>query len=340
MINPNDINYSKEDFNKDSDEDDFTYDLLIDMPSFDDWQDEQSKEKSEADPKKIELFNQFADFFKKDGDIKQALVELAPNEQELYNGDAAVNYADKLYSGTKDITDDIKSIMKNFYKSEDLEKRLEQIEADVIDAGANPNKLTQVYKKDFSNMSEDLNNNIRKEIVGYNAVNNPHQFDEKVSSINEILHLIHSSIVNDEKILQALPVLETSDYGETTLYGTESSENPVAKAIFGKVEDSDESSTDIVSLSDRTLMMVRDRGHALTIDIKKDEDDKYYVNYFVPKICNVDKVNMLPGVRKVIKREGEPQDKEFTTGVFSVENEDDVADAVMILIEMVPTDFD
>lgn len=318
------------------------------MPDFNQHQAEQAREQdgqAEVDPRKLELFENFADFFKKDSDIKHSLIELAPSEQELYSGDGAVLYSDKLYEGVRDIASDINTIMNNFYKSDVIEERLKQITTDVVDAGANPDKLAQVYKNDFSAMSEDFYESVHKEIKGYGAFSNPHQFDDKVSSINEILHLVHSSIVNNENILQSLPVIEkTQPEGsiETiALYGTADSENPVAKGIYDLIKDSDESSSDIVSLKDRTLMMVRDRGHALTMDIEEDKNSgKYFVNYFIPKICNVEKVNQLPGVRKVAKKEGASQAREFTTGVFSVENEADVASAVVNFISMVPTDGD
>lgn len=317
------------------------FSTLSSMPSFEQWQAEQAKE-TEATPEQLENFRQFVDFFKKDSDIKKSLTELAPSDQDFY-GDGTVKYADKLYDGIKDITSDIKGIMANYYKSEDIEKRLKQIEEDVINAGANPDKLAQVYRRDFAAMSEELNNDIHQETVGYSAWNNPHQLDSKATSVNEILHLIHSSIVNNESILQSLPVLDKTEdrYGSTTLYGTTDSENPVAKEIYEQIKNGDESYTDIITLPDRTLMMVRDRGHALTVDVEKDPTSgKFFINYFVPKICNVDKVNQLPGVRKVAKKEGEFQVGEFTTGVFSVDNESDVATSVISFVKMVPTDDD
>ena len=334
-------------FEKQPDQSDSGFSSLSEMPSFEQWQAEKTMEKAkeqvEVDPEKLEYFNQFVDFFKKDSDVKRTLTELAPSEQDFYGGDGAVRYADKLYEGTKDVIGDIKGIMKNFYASETIESRLKQIETDVINAGANPDKLAAVYQKDFASMSEDFNKGVREEIVGYSVFSNPHQFDAKAGSVNEILHLIHSTIVNNESILQSLPVIESEKgrYGETTLYGTEATKNPIATEIYNQIANGDESWTDIVSLKDRTLMMVRDRGHALTVDIEKDpKDGKFYVNYFVPKICNVDKVNQLPGVRKVAKKEGESQVREFTTGVFSVDNEADVANSVMNFISMVPTDYD
>ena len=334
MINP------EEQFNQSNND----YNSLSQMPPFEQWRSEQAKqtEQAEVDPEKQELFNKFVDFFKKDSSIKHTLTELAPNEQDFY-GDGATEYADKLYEGTRDTISDIKSIMRNFYPSETLEERFKQIEADVINAGANPQKLTSVYQKDFASMSKEFNDGVRQEVSGYYLHSNPHQFDAKVTSVNEALHLIHSSIVNDEKLLQSLPVLDNAEdhYDRTTLYGLPASTNPVAKEIFDQIKNGDESLTDIVSLPDRTLMMVRDRGHALTIDIEKDaKDDRFYVNYFIPKICNVDKINMLPGVRRVAKKEGEQQAREFTTGVFDVENEADVASAVTDFVKMVPTDHD
>ena len=297
--------------------------------------------KNDSEQEKIELFNNFVDFFKKDGDIKRELVALAPNEQFTHNDDP-VRYSNRLYEGTKEIIDDLSSMMDSFYQSDTIEKRLEQIEADVVNAGANSDKLARVYQDDFASMSEGFAKRIHQEAVGY-IDHDLHQFDDEAVSINEILHLVHSSIVNDEKILHSLPVLESSEerYRKTVLYGTNDSENPVAREIYNQIKNSKESFSDIVSLPDRTLMMIRDRGHALTLDIEKEKGSgDYYVNYFIPKICNVDKVNQLPGVRRVAKKDGQSQVLEFTTGIFRVRDEADVASSVTSFITMVPTDKD
>lgn len=45
-------------------------------------------------------------------------------------------------------------------------------------------------------------------------------------------------------------------------------------------------------------MMVRDKGHVLSIEITY-EDKDVVVEYFIPKLCNIDMVNVLPGVIKV-----------------------------------------
>lgn len=47
-------------------------------------------------------------------------------------------------------------------------------------------------------------------------------------------------------------------------------------------------------------MMLRDFGHATTLDINI-ENDEAWIEYFIPKVCNYLMVNELPGVRKVDK---------------------------------------
>lgn len=306
------------------------------FPSFDAWQQEQSN----AEQEKIEAFNKFVDFCKKDTNIKQTLANLAPTESDFY-GDASIAYSDKLYKGFQDIQSDLGDIMQNFYPSDTIEDRLKGIKNDTISAGADPWKLQRCYQDDFTAMSPDFNTKVRQNTIGY-STKNPHELDQDAHSINEMLHLVHSSIVNNEDTLQSLPILESknNEYDTISLYGTEETKNPIAKDIYDQLKDSKESYTDIVSLPDRTLMMVRDRGHALTLDIAKDPDNKYYVDYFIPKICNVDKINQLPGVRKVIKKDNENQVNDFTTGMFSVDNEGDVANQVVSFIKQVPTDND
>ena len=316
--------------------------ILSKMPSFKKWREKLAK-KSEVVSGENERFDAFVDFFKRDSDIKKCLVELSPKEQELY-GDGAIEYSDRLYDGIRDISRNMAVIMRNFYQSDTLEQRLEQIKTDVVEAGANQEKLKQVYQNEFIAMAPDFSDSVRKEAIGYYYRKDLSGVEKKTKSINEMLHLIHSSIVNDETILQSLPVLKSNDGeydNQIKLYGTEASRNPVAEEVFNILKDGNEAYTDIVSLPNRTLMMVRDRGHALTMDIGKDvKSGKYFIDYFVPKICNVDKVNKLPGVRQVKKKEGVDQVRESTTGTFSIEKESDVAKAVVDFINMVPTDDD
>ena len=84
-------------------------------------------------------------------------------------------------------------------------------------------------------------------------------------------------------------------------------------------------------MTDKILMMVRDRGHALTIDIDTAKKDDILVRYFVPKLCNRDMVEALPGVNKAgISESG-------ATGLFQTSGEE-LPKALFDFIGKVPTD--
>lgn len=307
--------------------------ILSKMESFDEHM-ASIEQSSEQDTEKIERFKKFVTFFEKDASIKKELVELAPRPEESY-GDGAVDYSDRLYKGFRSINADMRTIMRDYYPSETMDNRLGEISEDIINSSMD--KLSEVYRKDFTDMSEGFNKKVRKETIGYFLRANPHTLDGEARSVNEMLHLIHSSIVNNEKILQSLPVLTQSEDGEHFVYGTPDSKNEVALGIFEGVK-GDGFITDIVAVNkNRTLMMVRDRGHALTVDIQRDNNGSYVVEYFVPKICNADKVNQLPGVRKVAK---DAEAREFTTGLFGIDNEAEVVPKALEFLSAVPTDND
>lgn len=85
-------------------------------------------------------------------------------------------------------------------------------------------------------------------------------------------------------------------------------------------------------MEDRTLMMIRDRGHALTIDIDSLEKDNVVVNYFVPKICNKEMVKALPGINpSSITKNG-------AVGTFDLKKGD--IKKIFDFIGKVPTDMD
>lgn len=78
--------------------------------------------------------------------------------------------------------------------------------------------------------------------------------------------------------------------------------------------------------------MVRDLGHALTIEIMK-QKEKYEVSYFIPKICNIIMVNKPKGVRKV------DYDSQYTRGAFDTIKAE-LASEIVKIIDGVPMDDD
>lgn len=297
------------------------------------------EEMGDFDPERGERernLDKLVEFLDRDVEVKKELLALAPEGWQ--GAEAGIEYSDRLDRGMADISENIEAMMAAYYPSETLQGRLEEIAGDVVSAGAEMGRLEKVYREDFTGMSENFVTEVAKESGGYLMFKDPHRLDKEVRSVNEMLHLMHMSVMNNEGILKGLPIVAENEEGDT-LYGREATE--IATGIFeGLEKDELSGEADIVALGERTLMMVRDRGHALSIDIQKDPDGRIYVNYFIPKICNVEKVNQLPGVRKVVEKPGERQTNEATSGVFAVGTEAEVPEKVLEFIAAVPTDDD
>lgn len=284
--------------------------------------------------------NKIERFFEDDLKIKKILHDVAPNEiTDSYDSVSRTNYSNKLYQAIKDIeyyiTDIIKLELLSLTKEDIIKIKLllHQMNNKLANCGDNFNKLKQFYQSNFSDMKESLIDLVGKECVGYTLFDPISELTSNASTINELLHCFHSSITNNEQLYKTMPKL-----GEKKIFNGESvriygKENDLAIDIFNKIPlELDSGDIDILSLnnSQKILMMIRDRGHALTIEINFDRDS-CIVNYFIPKICNAEMINILPGVHKVTNN------SPFTTGLFKSDL-DNLATNLVHFIEKVPTD--
>jgi len=273
-------------------------------------------------------------FFKYNLEIKKILYTTSPKQEYKYSKDLLIEYSDKLFQALNDIEYYMNVILEKFnFSNQDksyLKNFIKALKDELIKSGYDYDKLTKFYNVFFANMSEQLVNNVGENCVGYTMFGGVNLNKDK--SLNEILHVVHQTIVNNENILQSLPKIEEKEHNENyeiTLYGRE---NIAAKKIYESFpKELDCGWTDIVSLSnDRVIMMVRDRGHALSIEIEK-ENNNYYVRYFIPKICNIAMVNELKGVNKVT------EDSKYTVGVFET-NLEKLPFEIFDFISKVPMD--
>lgn len=91
--------------------------------------------------------------------------------------------------------------------------------------------------------------------------------------------------------------------------------------------------TDMVTINERKLlMMVRDREHALTIEITINLQTAR-IEYYIPKLCNIDMINDLPGINKV------NQNSVGATGVIEV-SICDLPNTLFSFISKVPMNSD
>ena len=278
-------------------------------------------------------------FIKTDLSIKNDLLQLAPNNADNFDEASKINYTDKLYQSLKYLEFDFKSSFEGFGLSEAVNESLTDFFNKTREQLAIGNyKNTdchEIFQKNFSNMSKDFIENVKKTFVGYTSFNlgDLNNSIKDAKTVNELLHSCHSYVMNNKELLSSITKISEKQNKfnyPIMLYGENTKQ---AEELFKKFPmDLDVGWTDIISLEDQIFMMIRDRGHALTIDIDTSKDD-YFVKYFVPKLCNEDMIKALPGINKDnISSNGASgsficNNKEFTDKLFS-------------FIEKVPTDSD
>ena len=294
-----------------------------------------------------------ANFFESDAKIKEILEECAPTN--LDTQDTVIEYSNKLMKAIETIEVEMNKIFSqkglptSMFK-ENVMKLLGEIK-NQLESTMDPHKLKEIYKKSFSDMSPKFVEDVGKVCVGYTTKQHFNRDGSNISlfgvaaetkTINEMLHLLHSYICNDDNMYKMLPVVERKKigrYGDCTLFGEASD---IAKDIYDSMPENQWNSelgeTYIIGLKNRALMMVRDSGHALTIDIEEDkEKGKVFVKYFVPKICNIEKLNKLKGIHKI------PTDaywRDMSANGMYETSIDGFGIDIVNFIQEVPTDMD
>lgn len=154
----------------------------------------------------------------------------------------------------------------------------------------------------MSNMDFSLVNKINEEIKGYYLFNDYQKLFCECTSINEMIHVLHSYFVNCEDFYNKGPLIhkyEDEHANVITLYGFKSA---LAEQTFNNLKSAeiDSSILSILSINNNQLLiMARDLGHATTIEITI-EDDKAFVNYFIPKIRQLKMVIKEIGLRECL----------------------------------------
>ena len=276
-------------------------------------------------------------FFEVDNKIKKEMYNNVPPTINGYlDNESICRYTNNLEDSLTYIFSELKCIALDIFNGDFLVlKKIEELENTIktnfYSCGLDIDKLRNFYKKYISNMDISFIKEVKNKCVGYANSDIP---IDMVSSINEMLHLVHSYVLNNENILQSIPKIaekqNNCDYS-ITLRGENSK---LFNELYEKFpNDLDVGWTDMVTINDKKmLMMVRDRGHALTIEITTNSD-KARIEYFIPKLCNIDMINNLEGVNKV------NNDSVGTTGVIETDI-NNLQKNLFNFISKVPTDND
>ena len=279
-------------------------------------------------------------FFKYDLEIKK----LINNYPDVYSMEDIIAYVDKMFKILQDIKFMLTKILKmigNDEKSvEYLNKHFAYYEKRLLNCHYDAKQLAQFYQDCISNMDPKLINEINVQIKGYYLFSNYKQCFFKCQTINELLHVLHSYIVNTEKFYETMPIIkqkEDENVGSITLYGKNTF---LATTIFNNINfDINSSIISILSLNDNHLLiMARDLGHALTIEIEI-INNKAHINYFIPKVCNVDMVNNLKGITPIRIDETTNLSNLYAKGSFEVPINELIPDLIELMMK-IPQDKD
>ena len=277
--------------------------------------------------------------FEVDNRIKKEMYNSVPPSDEGYlDANSLCTYTDSLNDVLMYIFSELKCITLDFFGADPIAlKTVENLESTVkqnfYECGLDINALRKFYKQYISDMSLTFVDEVKDKCVGYTLFNDL-PFD-RVTTINEMLHLVHAYVVNNDMILQSVPKINEKknkeDYPITLRgYSTEVFQNLYKSFPINL----DIGWTDLVCINERKmLIMVRDKGHALTFEVTLRNDNTARVEYFIPKICNVDMVNALPGINKV------NNDSIGATGVFETSILQ-LNEKIFYIIEKTPTDKD
>ena len=283
----------------------------------------------------------FQRFFDVDLRIKNTLHRDAPpfNDGRMDDYDIQ-EYIHKLGITIDDMFADLRKVAAETFgeksviysKTVALEKQVKG-EFSIAKVGNDLNRIGAFYNNYLSGMRLPFITAVQGSLVGYTFFGQG--LVEQAVTVNELMHFMHSYIVNNENLLESIPAIgeKSNAYNyPITLRGVDS---PVFRNLLDQLPNElDIGWTDMVAVSDRKmLMMVRDRGHALTIEITLNAKGAR-MEYFIPKICNVRMVNELPGLFN-------PVDKNSVGATGAIETSlEELPNTLYDFISRVPMDHD
>ena len=287
-----------------------------------------------------ENYEKLDKFFKIDLKIKDLILKTKPNEK-TYDTSGAIKYVDNLIKELDTIKDYFFWVIDTYnmspYLKDVINNSFNEYNEKLLNSNYDYDRLIRIYQECILKMTSGLDKELQKNLFGYNINRKEVKSFEKCKTINDYLHAFHFYIVNNEKIFHSMPIIDrkiNKDDEPIILFGKE---NDLSRDLFNKYPvELGTGEVDILSFDDHLLMMIRDVGHALSVD-STIENDNIRVSYFVPKSCNIEKVNKIKGVTKL-----DPLTSDMfspTNGEFVCKKEDFTSEMIDF-ISNVPTDID
>lgn len=276
--------------------------------------------------KKLELF------FEYDQRIKDILFKIQMDESDKYDIDRKIDKIDRDLDKLELYIDMI-LLSYPVMSSNDITKMFEDYR-DKLYKCKNSNELEKFCINNMTDLSSDFVKNVGLKSCGY-SFHSPLSCKDQVKTINELLHMLHMYVTNDFDIYNSINLIDSKINFEDYDINLRGEVNDIGKNIFDNIPyELSSGDIDIIAFSNnKVLIMIRDRGHALVLDIKKDVDH-CEIKYHIPKICNVDMVKKLRGLGSEFTDTSKYARGYFETSIDTVGKE--IAD----FISNVPMDSD
>jgi hypothetical protein len=305
--------------------------------------------------KQKECLNNLRDFYSIDNAIKNSLLNMKLQYEDIGYGDT-YKYREKLLNDSDSLgrlfddlakkVDDLGfGISNSITESSDL--LMNKFYDDLSNKKFDFDDLERVCNKDVITMDPEFMKVVSTEMAGYYLGKNFYQVVDKVKTFSELLHLVHTYIQSDENFYEKLPKwgevngdrINYRAYGEETKYSSIIFNDVTSILKEGHIDalGNDIPPAEIIhlfSLDNKIQMMVRDYGHALSIEVDTTDPRAAIIRYNIPKAINIDVINQLPGVRKLDSVEG----RVGTSGAFEIPYDDNIGKNIAEFIKQVPTD--
>ena len=269
-------------------------------------------------------------FFEADIRMKELMCKMAPTDENCTD---MIRYSDELEGTINYLASELEEFSIDIFKDESFVKKVREFTKELKNAfnkcSIDKSAYRQFFSKYLSEMNPEFIDKVKLCCKGYAFRGLP---IEGVQTVNELLHLMHSAVVNNDKTYSAFPAIsqKTNNYNYPISYRGELS--PVFSNIFTQFPvELDVGWTDLLCVSEnKMIMMVRDRGHALTIEINI-SGSTAIINYFIPRLLNEEMISKLPGINKFT------DDFIGATGKFTVPV-NDLPNSIYSFISMVPNE--
>lgn len=275
-------------------------------------------------------------FFRADIMIKKEMINLYP--KSFASDYAIVEYMDNAYDTIKYIFSELKCFAIDIFGMDSFtykmvvekEKRIN----DIIPRIKTINDARIFYEKFISEMKLDFLTSVSSNLKGYYVFSNPIDPLNKITTINEMLHFMHAYVMNNDRILKSIPQISSKINNNNRPISLRGEKNEFFATLFMDFPlNLDVGTTDMVVISeDKMIMMIRDLGHALTMEISL-KNDTARVEYFIPKAWNEEMIRKLPGFQNL------NENNLSATGVIEVPK-NELSTALFDFISKVPDDQD